>query len=320
MQQITSQTADTSQLDALADGCGMFMWEGATVISHTGPDALDLLHRLTTKDLLSVGTGRSCRTALTSAKGRVIDVFLVAHILEDELLLVSDSSNSDRLVTAIDYFTIIEDAELTNRTDQSTRISLVGPSARAVAAAGMGVKIDLDDAVQVSIYGDLVQIISDSSRGVEWVDVICKDACATRLSESLTTGGAMAVDQANFEHFRINAAIPGSDREYGEHANPIEAHLLHLIDWDKGCYVGQEVIARLDAYDKVQRNVRVLVSDIPLSENVKLTADSKPAGVVTSSSQLATSDGHYLSLALIRMAHLEPDTELMAGEVVVRVR
>lgn len=295
------------------------MWDDATVVSHTGPDALDLLHRLATKDLLSVGIGRSRRTALTSAKGRVIDVFLVAHTSENELLLISDSSNSDRLVSAIDYFTIIEDAELNDRTDQSTRISLVGPNARAVAEAGMGAKIDLDDAVQVSVDGDLVEIVSDSSRGVEWVDIICK-ADAARVSESLVAAGAITADQPNFEHFQIDHEIPGSDREYGEHANPIEAGLLHLIDWDKGCYVGQEVIARLDAYDKVQRNVRVLISDIPLSEGVKLTSDSKPAGVVTSSSQLATADGHYLSLALVRMAHLESGTELMAGEVGTLVR
>jgi folate-binding protein YgfZ len=298
----------------------MFVWDGATIISHTGPDALDLLHRLATKDLLSVGIGRSRRTVLTSAKGRVIDVFLVAHTSENELLLISDSSNSDRLVSAIDYFTIIEDAELTDRTDQSTRISLVGPNARAAVETGMGVKIDLDDAVQVSVDGDLLEIVSDSSRGVQWVDVICKDAGAARIAESLTAVGAITVDQANFEHFQIDHEIPGSDREYGEHANPIEAGLLHLIDWDKGCYVGQEVIARLDAYDKVQRNVRVLTSDAPLIEGVKLTADSKPAGVVTSSSQLATTDDHYLSLALVRMAHLESGTELMAGEVGTRVR
>ena len=128
------------------------------------------------------------------------------------------------------------------------------------------------------------------------------------------------VDERNFEHFRIDKLIPGSDREYGEHANPIEAGLLPLIDFDKGCYVGQEVIARLDAYDKVQRNVRVLTSDTPLIEGVKLTANSKPAGVVTSSSHLTTTDGHYLSLALVRMAHLDSGTELMAGEVGARVR
>lgn len=320
MQPTTSLTADSSQHGALADGCGMFVWDDATVVSHTGPDALDLLHRLATKDLLSVEIGRSRRTVLTSAKGRVIDVFLVAHTSENELLLISDSSNSDRLVSAIDYFTIIEDAELNDRTDRCTRISLVGPTARAVAKTAFCSYIDLDGVMQVSVDGDLVEVISDSSRGVEWVDVICKKASAAQISESLAAIGATVVDERNFEHFRIDKLIPGSDREYGEHANPIEAGLLPLIDFDKGCYVGQEVIARLDAYDKVQRNVRVLTSDTPLIEGVKLTANSKPAGVVTSSSHLTTTDGHYLSLALVRMAHLDSGTELMAGEVGARVR
>ncbi len=296
------------------------MWDDATVVSHTGSDALDLLHRLATNDLLCLEIGRSRRTVLTSAKGRVIDVFLVAHTSENELTLISDSSNSDRLISAIDYFTIIEDAELNDRTDLCTRISLVGPKAMVVVNTAFGSKFDIDDAVQVSVDGDLVEIISDSSRGVGWVDVVCQNATVARISESLAAVGAIAVDETNFEHFRIDNAIPGSDREYGEHANPIEAGLLHLIDWDKGCYVGQEVIARLDAYDKVQRNVKVLKSLTPLVEGTKLANGTKPAGVVTSASQMETDSGEFLSLALVRMAFLESGMELDAGGVTASVR
>jgi folate-binding protein YgfZ len=320
LQPTTSLAADNSQLDALTDGCGMFVWDTATIVSHTGPDALDLLHRLATKDLLSLEVGRSRRTALTLATGKVIDVFLVAHTSENELLLISDSSNSDRLISAIDYFTIIEDAELNDRTRQSTRISLVGPTARAAVEEAFGSKIDLDAVMQASLDDDLVEIISDSSRGVEWVDVICQNDSAVQILESLAEVGVIAIDSTNFEHFRIDNAIPGSDREYGEHANPIEAGLLSLIDFDKGCYVGQEVIARLDAYDKVQRNVRVLKSSTPLTEGTKLVSGTKPAGVVTSASQMQTSSGEFLGLALVRMKFIEAGTEFDVDGVIATVR
>ena len=94
----------------------------------------------------------------------------------------------------------------------------------------------------------------------------------------------------------------GWDCEYGDHANPIEAGLYSLIDFDKGCYVGQEVIARLDTYDKVQRSVKVLESKSPLAKGAKLTSGSKLAGIVTSPSSLASGEGRYLSLALVRKA------------------
>ncbi|MBC8452884.1 MAG: hypothetical protein H8D69_00260 [Chloroflexi bacterium] len=320
MRQATSLTADSSQLGALADACGMFVWEGAAILEHKGPDALDLLHRLTTRALLPLDVGQSRRTALTSDSGRVTDVFLVAHDAEDHLLLISDSPNSERLKSSIDYYTIIEDAEVSDCTSWSTRISLVGPTVRKIVQLVLEVTVVPDGVTTSSISDDHYHIVSDTSRGVEWIDVVCEKNNEKWLADELVRAGAVLIDQPNFELFRIDHEIPGSDREYGEHANPIEAGLLHLIDWDKGCYVGQEVIARLDAYDKVQRNVRVLTSGNPLIEGTKLTADSKPAGVVTSSSALVTKNGHYLSLALVRKANLDSGKELMAGEGIARVR
>ena len=322
MQPVISIKADQSQLDALANSCGVFVWDAATIVSHKGPDALDLLHRLTTKDLLSVKPGHSRRTALTSDKGRVVDVFLVANTLEPEhdLLLVSDSPNSERLISAIDYFTIIEDAELSDMSASHTRISLVGPNALKTASSVFEISVEVDISTIYSLGDDLVELISDTSRGNEWVDIFFKNENLPMILGMITAAGAAEIDSANFELFRIDNEIPGSDKEYGEHSNPIEAGLLDLIDWDKGCYVGQEVIARLDAYDKVQRNVKVLKSEMPLEEGVKLTNDGKPAGVVTSASALQTESGEFLSLALVRKAFLDSATVLDAGGIEATVR
>ena len=314
MQTSISTNADQSQLDALENGCGIFVWDAATIVRHSGPDALDLLHRLTTKGLLSVGEGQSQRTVLTSDRGRVVDVFLVANIAENQLLLVSDSPNSERVVSEIDYYTIVEDAELTDISESQTRISLIGPNARRTVESALNMGLEPDTTARIDFGDDPVYVISDTSRGpgIEWIDVIYDTAVFSRFVGAFENSGGITVDAHNFELFRISNAIPGSDREYGEHANPIEAGLLHLIDWDKGCYVGQEVIARLDAYDKVQRNVKVLKSQTPLEEGTKLTGDSKPAGVVTSASQLKPQNGEYLSLALVRKAFLSSATVLDA--------
>jgi len=314
LQTSISTNADQSQLDALENGCGIFVWDAATIVRHSGPDALDLLHRLTTKGLLSVGEGQSQRTVLTSDRGRVVDVFLVANIAENQLLLVSDSPNSERVVSEIDYYTIVEDAELTDISESQTRISLIGPNARRTVESALNIGLEPDTTARIDFGDDPVYVISDTSRGpgIEWIDVIYDTAVFSRLVGAFENSGGITVDAHNFELFRISNAIPGSDREYGEHANPIEAGLLHLIDWDKGCYVGQEVIARLDAYDKVQRNVKVLKSQTPLEEGTKLTSDSKPAGVVTSASQLKPQNGEYLSLALVRKAYLSSATVLDA--------
>lgn len=320
MQTHSPTQADHSQLDALENGCGLVRWDKATLVQHSGSDALDLLHRLTTKELLSVSPGHARRTALTSDRGRVVDVFVVAHISNNELLLISDSIDSERTVSAIDYYTIIEDAELADISETHTRISLIGPDAVRIVATVLATNVEADSAVTISSDDSPITLVSDTTRGVEWIDVIVESGAADRLIGLFETAGAVAADSANFKLFQIYKEIPRSDREYGEHANPIEAGLLHLIDWDKGCYVGQEVIARLDTYDKVQRNVKVLESATPLVEGTKLVGSGKPAGVVTSASAVASEDRVYLSLALVRKTFLDSGTELEADEITATVR
>ena len=107
--------ADQTQLGALDNGCGLVHWNSATIVRHSGPDALDLLHRLTTKELLSVTEGRSRRTVLTSARGPVVDAFLVAHVSEGQLLLIPYSDNSKRPLSAIGYYTLMEAVQLSDR-------------------------------------------------------------------------------------------------------------------------------------------------------------------------------------------------------------
>jgi len=320
--------ADQKQFSALENGCGLVRWSNATLIRHSGPDALDLLHRLTTKELLSVTEGRSQRTVLTSARGRVVDAFLVAHVTKNQLLLISDSDNSGRTVSAIDYYTILEDAELTDLSSSHSRISIVGPEAPETVKTVLGLAVGAGQVGTAELDGTLVTAASDTSRGVGWIDVVSEtdavdvEGSRPTLYARFESVGAVAVSPDNFELYRIDNGIPGSDKEYGEHANPIESGLLDLIDFDKGCYVGQEVIARLDAYDKVKRNLKILESDGPLEAGatLQLLADSKPAGIITSASSLQTEDGVYLALGLVRKAFVASGTALESNGIAVRLR
>ncbi len=320
-----------TQLAALENGCGLVRWETAVIVEHSGPDALDLLHRLTTNELLSVAVGQARRTVLTTDRGRVVDVFLVAHVSENRLLLVSDSGNSERAISAIDYYTIIEDAELTDLSRSHTRISLIGPMAAEISNSILGLDVERGHVGVAEYAGAPVAVISDTSRGVEWIDIVLDSDTENSehaLEASLESAGAVAVDPHNFDLYRISHGIPGPDREYGDHTNPIESGLLDLIDFEKGCYVGQEVVARLDAYDKVKRNLKVLESEEPLdgAMPVQLLASGKPAGIITSVSPLKTANGAYLGLGLVRKAFLAPGTTLEAeagpnsNRITVRVR
>jgi len=311
--------ADQNQLNAFEKGCAIVRWDKPTIINMWGRDALDLLHRLTTKELMTVSVGTARRTVLTSNRGRVIDVFLVAHVSQNVLLLISDSTDPSKTISAIDYFTIAEDSELKDLSGSHERISLVGPKAAEVAASVLGFAIDSDSVRNVDYHDSKVTVSSDTSRGVTWLDVVIS-ASKPDLVSTFASSGAVEVNSDNFKLFRILHEIPGSDCEYGDHTNPIEAGLFSLIDFDKGCYVGQEVIARLDTYDKVQRSIKILESNSPLVKGDRLTSGSILAGVVTSSSLLANPDGRYLSLALVRKAFCNPASVVASEGISAVVR
>ena len=320
MQTSTQTQANQAQLGALESGCGLVRWEDSSIIRHSGPDALDLLNRLTTNELLSITEGRARRTVLASDKGRVVDVFLVAHVAENDLLLISDTDKSGNTVSEIDRYTIIDDAELNDLTATHARISLIGPQAAATAESVTGTAVSDDTSVMTDIRGAQISVSSDTSRGIEWLDIICLNETADELAVKLEHAGAVAINAATFDLFRISHKIPGPGREYGDHSNPLESDLLSLIAFDKGCYIGQEVIARLDSYDKVQRNLKVLESETPLEAGTKLVSDSTPAGIVTSASPIKTADGVYVALGLVRVAYLEPGTQLEAAGITAKVR
>ena len=304
--------ADSLQLDALENGCGLVRWDRATIVKHSGPDALDLLHRLTTNELLAIGEGRAQRTVLTTDRGRVVDVFLVAHVSENQLLLISDSEDSERTISAIDYYTIIEDAELADLSGSHSRFSLIGPKASTVVKSALGVDVGPGQLAVVESAGASITVISDPSRGVDWIDIVHEyDAgdAGDSIEALFESSGIVVVSPATFDLYRIGRGIPAPDREYGEHANPIESGLLDLIEFDKGSYVGQEGIARLE-------------SDEPLEAGaaLHLPGGSKPAGTITSTSPLTTEDGVFLSLGLVRKAFLGSGTVLESDRITLRVR
>lgn len=105
------------------------------------------------------------------------------------------------------------------------------------------------------------------------------------------------------ENLRIRASIPLYGREMGDTYNPLEAGLIGAVDFTKGCYIGQEVIARLDTYRKVQKRLVALRFSQPSSAEVgsKLISGDKEVGVVTSMG-LIPGDSEMVGLGYVRSA------------------
>jgi folate-binding protein YgfZ len=291
----------------------------ASRISHIGPDALDLLHRISTNDLNSLAPGRAAMTVLTSERGRVIDVLNVAFVEDGRLLLLSESAEAAPAMKWIDKFTILEDAELRDVSGELAQFALIGPSSPAVAAKVCGKAVQAGEVVAVDASGAGAVLVSSSWADLPRVDMVVPSDRAGQMWESLRAAGAVPAGEIAFTAARIARGIPISGAELTEDSNPLEAGLKPIVDFAKGCYIGQEVVARLDTYDKLQRRLVILESGELLVAGTELADDGKRAGFVTSVSAIPV-HGVYHALGYARRGSWDDGTVLQAGGVEVTVR
>ena len=210
----------------------------------TGEDARDLLNRLSTNLVDPDGdAGEVAVTVLTSDRGRIVDLVYVAHCGDHQLMLTSPGQQQN-VIDFLDKYTIMEDLEVEDVTRETVMLTLTGPEASAILDS-----IDNADAMRVTLPAD-----PDDPERPPTYQLLCSDRdAADRLQETLESAGAVSVSAATAEVLRIAGGQPAHGSEMSDTYNPLEAGLIGAIDFHKGCYIGQEVIARLDTYHKVQK-------------------------------------------------------------------
>jgi folate-binding protein YgfZ len=294
----STTTSLADQRDALFNGAGVLDRTSlSTRIQHRGADARDLLHRLTTNDLLSMADGEARPTIFCSEKGLVIGVFTVLRRSSDDLLLIVDTADASRLVEAIDRYTIIEDAELRDVSSEFAHFAVAGPDAAAVIGAA-----DIPNATTIR---------HPWPASMQRTDVIVPAGQRESAIAALETAGAAAVTPEAWDQVRIELGVPAIDSELDERSNPLEARLEELINFEKGCYIGQEVVARLDTYEKLQRRLVGLRCAKLQSPGVDLAAEGRNVGRVTSTAD--SPEFGPIALAYLRKGHWDPGTILDAN-------
>jgi tRNA-modifying protein YgfZ len=270
-----------------------------------GADGLDLLHRLSTNDLRSLRPGQVTLTAITTDKGRLVDYVKVARTSPAPHLFVSPN-NEEALTHWIDRYCITEDVRLRCVTNDTSLFTFVGPRAQATATNILGVELPSGTAVEAKIGATSATVAYVETPRVEMVHFLVQNDVAEQFWRELVRGGeklgVLRMGLAAYETFRIARGIPDFGREITGEFNPFEVGLRDSISLTKGCYLGQEVIARLDTYQKVKRKlVGILFKTSSPSAvmPVPLLAEGVEVGVMTSCSPHAV-NGMYMGLAVVR--------------------
>ena len=289
-------STDTAPLVALTENAGFTDRSDCGRLWITGAEALDLLNRLTTNNLETLPDGTARSTVLTNGDARVLDHLRLAAV-DSGIWCIASPDRAEAVAEWIDLYTFGEDITVVDMSADTAQLTVAGPlAADALASAGYPVPA-LDG---VSTSGDAVVIASPFGAHPAY-DVLLPVADA-ELAKAALRAAAEEVSAEAFEAYRIAQGVPAYGAEFGAFNNPLEARLLGSISDDKGCYTGQEVIARLQTYRKVQRLLMSFTSDAPATPGDTLeTEDGSPAGAVTSACE--TGDGRTLGLALVAAKH-----------------
>lgn len=306
-------SADQDLYDAALSNAVFYDNSKVGRLQATGEDALDLINRLSTNLVLDLNPGQGTHTILTTDRGRILDVIHVLNTGEHFIILTSPGEENN-VIEWLDKYTIMEDLTVDNLTENTSMISIIGPASSSIVNDVTGIDIsDLPayNCTQGVVNGHSFTLICRPFADLPSIDIITTNESKEYFISLLSKSGTMEIDNSTFDTLRVEKSLPTYGRELGDRYNPLEAGLIGSINFHKGCYIGQEVIARLDTYQKIQRRlVKVKFSSNVNSEaDCVLTKDGEEVGNITSFGFLPGA-GETIGLGYIKNAFAEVGSTL----------
>jgi folate-binding protein YgfZ len=276
---------------AITEGCGLLDNSERGKLMLTGADAKAFLQGQVSNDVEQLTPGRGCYAAFLTPKGKMLgDLRVLAT--DDALLLDTERSALQELFNMIRRFSIGYDVELHKRTVQAGLLSLVGPGSFEIAG--------LADAPEHAHEPfEIDGITARAIRTKLGVDLLCEAPDTDALRRALERAGAVEISEEIAELLRIEHGCPRYGVDIDDTVIPQEAGLNErAVSFTKGCYVGQETVARLFYRGKPNRMLRGLKFSAPLAPGAELEFEGRPVGTVTST----TVSGRFgpIGLAIVR--------------------
>jgi len=306
----SSNAADAAatQYRALAEAAGVVALPHRTVVAATGDDCVEFLQGMLTNDVAKLVSGEACPALALTIQGRVLaDVDVLR--LETGIWLLVDGTAATAMVEAFERLVIADDVSL-RRDDAQATLAVVGPTTRRILA-----EVPAPEPwqhVSATIDGVSVRLLGGAPLGDDDVTLLVPREAVDRVQAALARMGAVPCDVAAFETRRIVRGVPRIGIDMGTDTLAVEMPVEMRISDRKGCYLGQEVVARATSRGHVNRRLRGIrfEEDAP-AVDAALFVGEKEVGRVTSVASLPTGD--VVGLALVRREHWDDGTRLAVG-------
>ena len=281
-----------------------------------GDDRARLLHAMTTNHVQQLKPGEGCYAFFLNAQGRILaDVNLFCF--EDHFLLDTEPETRHKLFEHLDRYIIADDVTLVDETDRVATIAVEGPeSAQVLAKLGAPV-LEIPYSTAAWGAGTVARVDSTGSGGFFIFTAI---ADVPRLIKDLEKAGATAATPEDAGVVRIENGRPRYGEEITERFLVQETGQLQAVHFNKGCYLGQEIVERVRSRAQIHRILRRVEIDsleVPPS-GAKLKLADADAGEIVSA-VLSPALGKIVAMAYVRTPNSEPGTELTLGGAPARV-
>jgi tRNA-modifying protein YgfZ len=282
-----------------------------------GADRFALLNRMSTNKMVDMTAGEGRVTLFTNANARILER-ITAFNQENHLLAITEPGRGSAFQEFIQRHIFFNDkVQSINLTASTAQFALHGPRADAVMEALIpgvsslpamhGKEVVLNDA---TFFAARRKSIS----GAHWILVTSLENAETVFRTVLAVGqsfGLLPAGSLTYNTLRIRAGYPAG-REISQEYLPLEVGLWDDVSFSKGCYTGQEIIARMEARERIAKTLVALAPETFVEAPAVVFAQKQPAGTLTSS--VCAPDGAVFALAVVKIHAARPGTRLTIGE------
>ena len=298
-------SGQTRTRDALRSGAGLLDRSERGKLALSGSEAKAALNALVTNEIETLQAGSGLYAAVLTPKGRMLGDLRVLDT-GDELLLDTERAALQGVFDALRHGLVGFDAHLHKRTLQRGLLSLIGPHSRTVAGAAGLASVEYANAAARIDDVDVVLAATDIG-----VDVICRSEDTERVRAALLAAGAVAAQEDDADVLRVEAGRPRYGIDLDDATIPQEGGLNErAVSFTKGCYPGQETVARLFYKGRPNRRLCGLRLSAPVAAGAPLLLGERAVGTLTSS--VVSPVFGPIGLALVRR-EAEVGATLVAG-------
>ncbi|MFT7680352.1 MAG: folate-binding protein YgfZ [Planctomycetota bacterium] len=285
-----------------------------------GSDAESFLHRLLANRVKGLESGQGNANLLLSAKGKILHAIELQRT-NTGFRLGAKPGDAAGLLAALDMYLFSEDLTLTDASADSAPLRLLGPAAAQLIEQVLGQAPPSGDRrhLELTHQGRTLRLAQSPLGELPGWTLDAGPAGAPELWQALTTAGAQPGGLVAFDSLRVEACVAAWAVDVDDNVYPQEARWEQAFSLDKGCYIGQEVVAKIDTYGGLNKRLMGLSveGDDAVPPGTRLYREDagewRDLGVVTSWAYSFALDGG-MALAYIKRKHQEPGTVFRLGD------